>query len=196
MAMYDQGSRDLQDRYGARKLADAIYDKVGSPVITDEYRAFIEGCSFFFLATSSGENTDCSFKGGPEGFVRITAPDTLLFPDYDGNRMYKSLGNIVQNPNVGLLFIKFNAEESARYLRVRINGTAILHDTHPDMDSFPGAKRLIEVKTRHVYLNCGRYIPEMDMVSENRHIPEDGKAQPVPAWKELPDFKDALKGSS
>lgn len=195
MAMYGEGSRELQDRYKARAVADVINKATASPVFTEEYQEFIASCSFFFLATSGAENTDCSFKGGPEAFVKITGPDTLVFPDFDGNRMYKSLGNIVENPNVGMLFIKFDAEESARYLRVRINGKATVHDDHPEKASFPGAKRIVEVKTEHIYLNCGRYIPEMTMVAPSRHIPKEGEEQPVPAWKMKPGIKEALEGS-
>lgn len=44
---------------------------------------------------------DCSFKGGPSGFARVAAPDQLVFPDYDGNGMFKSLGNLTANPKSG-----------------------------------------------------------------------------------------------
>lgn len=195
MAMYGEGSRKLQDRYNARKVADVIAKATSSATFTDEYQAFIESCSFFFLATAGKDNTDCSFKGGPDSFVKITGPDTLVFPDYDGNRMFKSLGNISENPNVGLLFIKFDAEASARYLRVRVNGKATVHDDHPEKGSFPGAKRMVEVKTEHIYLNCGRYIPEMQLVETSRHIPKAGEEQPVPEWKNKPGLKEALEGS-
>lgn len=199
MEMFGEGSRTLQDRYGARKVADLI-DKATKVSNFDEdefgYRAFIEESMYFFLATSSGENTDCSFKGGPKGFVRITGPNTIVFPDYDGNRMYKSLGNIRENPNIGMLFIRFESEEGKRYLRVRVNGRAQVHDAHPLLDDFPGAKRLVEVTTHHIYLNCPRYIPAMQLVEDSAHLPEAGKDQPVPAWKNKPGIKEALEGSS
>jgi len=100
--MFGAGSRDLQDKFNGRAVADRIVENVESSVFTDEYRKFVEAAEFFFLATSSGEITDCSFKGGAPGFVQVIAPDRLIFPDYDGNRMYKSLGNIVDNPNIGM----------------------------------------------------------------------------------------------
>lgn len=198
MEMYSDGSRALQDRYNARGVADLIQKATAVTSFDDDqfgYRAFIEDASYFFLATSAGDNTDCSFKGGPKGFVKITGPNTLVFPDYDGNRMYKSLGNITENPSIGMLFLRFDNEEGNRYLRVRINGTAEVHDEHPLKAGFPGAKRIVEVQTKFIYLNCPRYIPEMTMVEESAHIPEEGKDQPVPGWKMKPGIKEALEGS-
>lgn len=194
MAMFHKGNRALQDRYGGRAVADKIVEMVESDAISDDFRAFIESLPFFFLATSAGETTDCSFKGGAPGFVRVTGPNTLIFPDYDGNRMYKSLGNIAENPNVGLLFIRFGAEEGqgALFLRVRVNGVATIHDAHPALADFPGAQRIVEVEVRHIYPNCPRYIPEMTERAPSRHVPKAGEAQPTPAWKEIPPIAELL----
>lgn len=198
MDMFGDGSRKLQDRYNARKVADIITKVTTVSNFDDDqfgYRDFIASATYFFLAASSGENTDCSFKGGPAGFVRITGSNQLVFPDYDGNRMYKSLGNIVDNPNIGMLFLRFDGEEGNRYLKVRINGVATVHDEHPLLADFPGAKRIIEVETRHIYLNCPRYVPKMTLVEDSAYIPKKGKEQPVPPWKQKPGIKEALEGS-
>jgi predicted pyridoxine 5'-phosphate oxidase superfamily flavin-nucleotide-binding protein len=194
MAMFHEGNRALQDKYGGRAVADKIIDLVEAPTVSDEFKEFIESLPFFFLATSAGENTDCSFKGGEPGFVRVVAPDRIIFPDYDGNRMYKSLGNITENPNVGLLFMKFGAEEGkgALYLRVRVSGKATVHDEHEALDSYPGAKRIVEVAVTHVFPNCPRYVPHMQMVEPSRHIPQNGTDQPTPAWKEIPPIAELL----
>ena len=194
MTMFHEGNRALQDRYGGRAVADRIVDLVESDTISDEFKDFIDSVPFFFLATSAGENVDCSFKGGTPGFVRVTAPDTLIFPDYDGNRMYKSLGNIAENPNAGLLFMKFGVEEGdgALYLRVRVSGKAQIHDQHEALATYPGAQRIVEVAVTHVFPNCPRYVPHMQMVSPSRHIPEAGQEQPTPAWKEIPPIAELL----
>ncbi|MEM7498357.1 MAG: pyridoxamine 5'-phosphate oxidase family protein [Pseudomonadota bacterium] len=194
MSMFHDGNRALQDRYKGRAVADKIVELVETSTFTDEFRAFVEAQPFFFLATATPDVTDCSFKGGPPGFVRVTGPSTLIFPDYDGNRMYKSLGNIAVNPNVGLLFIRFGVEEGegALFLRVRINGRATIHDEHEALASYPGAQRIVEVAVEHIYPNCPRYVPEMTMVAPSRHIPEAGRPQPVPAWKEIPPIEEIL----
>ena len=194
MAMFHEGNRALQDKYGGRAVADKIVDLVEAQTVSDEFKDFIESLPFFFLATSGGGNTDCSFKGGEPGFVRVVAPDKIIFPDYDGNRMYKSLGNITQNPDVGLLFMRFGAEEGqgALYLRVRVSGKATVHDEHEALASYPGAKRIVEVAVTHVFPNCPRYIPHMEMVEPSRHIPKADEDQPTPAWKEIPPIAELL----
>ncbi len=194
MAMFHDGNRALQDSYGGRAVADRIVEMVETPTFTDEFKEFVESVPFFFLATAAGDHTDCSFKGGEPGFVRVTAPDRLIFPDYDGNRMYKSLGNIVENPNVGLLFMKFGAEEGqgALYLRLRVSGKASVHDEHEALETYPGAQRIVEVAVTHVFPNCPRYIPQMETVAPSRHIPEAGKEQPTPEWKKIPPIAEIL----
>ncbi len=194
MPMFHEGNRQLQDRYGGRAVADRIVDMVETSEFTDEFRDFVEAVPFFFLATSAGDNTDCSFKGGAPGFVRVIAPSQLVFPDYDGNRMYKSLGNIVKNPNVGLLFMRFGAEEGQGelYLRLRVNGVASVHDDHPELATYPGAQRIVQVDVSHIFPNCPRYVPQMEQVAASRHIPEPGKQQPVPAWKKIPPIAELL----
>lgn len=194
MTMFHDGNRRLQEAYGGRAVADRIVEMVESSEISEEFRDFIQSCPFFFLASSANDVTDCSFKGGAPGFVRVTDPRHLIFPDYDGNRMYKSLGNIVENPNVGLLFMNFGAEEGqgALYLRVRINGRARVHDEHEALASYPGAQRIVEVEVAHVYPNCPRYVPEMRMVAPSRHLPEAGRDQPTPEWKKIPPIAELL----
>lgn len=194
MTMFNDGNRQLQDKYDGRAVADRIVDLVETSTFTDDFKEFVEASPFFFLATSGGDNTDCSFKGGDPGFVRVTAPDKLIFPDYDGNRMYKSLGNITVNPNVGLLFMRFGKEEGqgALYLRVRISGTASVHDEHPELANYPGAQRIVEVAVTHIFPNCPRYVPHMEMVDPSRHIPKADTEQPTPEWKKIPPIAELL----
>ncbi|MDB5378304.1 MAG: pyridoxamine 5-phosphate oxidase family protein, partial [Rubritepida sp.] len=61
---------------------------------------------FFFIATAHGEAVDCSFRGGAPGFVKVTGPSTLEWPEYDGNSMYRTAGNILRSPRTGLLFLR------------------------------------------------------------------------------------------
>src|SRR5450830_1018914 len=104
--MYHDGNRQLQDRFDTRCISDKLEEKLTRTAFTADDKAFIENAAYFFLATADAEGRpDCSFKGGMPGFVRLTGGSELVFPDYDGNCMFKSLGNLLVNPNVGLLFI-------------------------------------------------------------------------------------------
>ena len=114
----------------SRAAASPTVWKRSSPArkFTDDDKAFIEGAVYFFVATADAEGRpDCSFKGGMPGFVRVTGPSELAFPDYDGNGMFKSLGNLAVNPNVGLLFIALHDKPK----RLRINGSAVVRRDDP-----------------------------------------------------------------
>ena len=187
--MFHDGNRRLQDQFDSRRISDRLEEKLTRQAFTDNDRAFIEGSMFFFLATADAEGRpDCSFKGGAPGFVRVVGPDELAFPDYDGNGMFKSLGNVVVNPGVGLLFIDMG--EKPR--RLRVNGTASVSRDDPLMQRFAGAQLLVRVQVRAIFPNCPRYIHRMQMVEPSPYVPEAGRATPVPGWKRSETFKDYL----
>ncbi|MEY9170159.1 pyridoxamine 5'-phosphate oxidase family protein [Bradyrhizobium elkanii] len=102
---YHDGMRELQDRFDGRRVADGLEKHRLHFEFWEQDRKLIEETRFFFIATSYQDNVDCSMRSGDPGFVKITGPDTLEFPEYDGNNMYRTLGNIHRNPNVGLLFV-------------------------------------------------------------------------------------------
>jgi len=186
--LYHQGNRELQDEFASRKIADRLEEKLMRTAFSENDKAFIESSYFFFLATADAQgHPDSSFKGGAPGFVRVVGPSELAFPDYDGNGMFKSLGNIAVNPNIGLLFIDF---EKPR--RLRINGTAAVHRDDPLLAHAVGAQMIVRVAAQAIFPNCPRYIPTMKIVEESIYSPKAGRDFPEPAWKEFPDFKGAI----
>ncbi len=183
--MYHEGNRTLQDAFGSRALADRLEGKLRRDRFNDDDAAFIASMGFFFLATADAEGRpDCSFKGGPPGFVRVEAPDQLIFPDYDGNGMFKSLGNLAINPSVGLLFLAMGPAPK----RLRVNGIARVVADDPAMAAIPGAQLLIKVTPVDIFPNCPRYIPNMQLVEPSIYLPH-AEVQPVePAWKSFELF--------
>jgi predicted pyridoxine 5'-phosphate oxidase superfamily flavin-nucleotide-binding protein len=189
MSMYHEGSRALQDAFGSRALADRLEARLRRDRFNDDDKAFVESLGFFFLATADAQGRpDCSFKGGPPGFVRILAPDLLVWPDYDGNGMFKSLGNIRANPSVGLLFIAMG--EAPR--RLRVNGRAEVVDDDPRMAEVPGAQLLVKLTPSDIFPNCPRYVPDMRLVEPSAYIPETGIAPVEPKWKSFDMFADVV----
>jgi predicted pyridoxine 5'-phosphate oxidase superfamily flavin-nucleotide-binding protein len=185
--MFHDGNRRLQDQFDSRRIADRLVEKLTRVAFSDGDRAFIEGAMFFFLATSDDRGRpDCSFKGGTAGFVRIVGADELAFPDYDGNGMFKSLGNISVNPAVGMLFIDMG--EKPR--RLRVNGEARISSDDPLMKTFPGAQLLVRVKVRAIFPNCPRYITTPGTTEPSMYAPRPGHEPPEPTWKGFEDFKD------
>jgi predicted pyridoxine 5'-phosphate oxidase superfamily flavin-nucleotide-binding protein len=186
--MYHSGNRALQARFGSTALADRLVERVHRTAFTEADKAFIESRAFFFLASADAEGKpDCSFKGGAPGLVQVTGPSELVWPDYDGNGMFKSLGNIAVNPQIGLLFIAL--EERPR--RLRVNGRATLSFDDPEMQRFAGAQALIRVQAEHIFPNCPRYIPDLSTGALSPYAPGDGPPL-EPGWKASEDFRDVV----
>jgi hypothetical protein len=186
--MYHGGSRELQDRFATRALADRLVEKLARAEFTAEDRGFVESRPMFFLATADAEGRpDCSYKGGLPGFVRVVEPGTLAFPSYDGNGMFKSLGNILVNPAVGLLFIDFESPK-----RLRVNGRASVSADDPLRTQFAGAQLVVRVKAQAIFPNCPRYIHRMKPLETSEYAPREGHTPPVPGWKQRPEFREVL----
>jgi predicted pyridoxine 5'-phosphate oxidase superfamily flavin-nucleotide-binding protein len=187
--MYHRGNRELQAEFGSQPLADRLVERLWRNRFKDEDKAFIERLSYFFLATADPEGRpDCSFKGGAAGFARVVAPDLLSFPDYDGNGMFKSLGNIQSNPQVGLLFIELGGKPQ----RLRVNGRASIVRDKSRLQQFTGAQLIIDVVPEHIFPNCPRYIPDLANGAPSDYIPVEGQAPKEPGWKSFDAFKDVV----
>jgi predicted pyridoxine 5'-phosphate oxidase superfamily flavin-nucleotide-binding protein len=187
--MYHEGNRQLQDRFSSRRISDRLEQKLTRTAFTADDKTYIESAEYFFIATADAEGRpDCSFKGGPPGFVRVTGEAELAFPDYDGNGMFKSLGNLLVNPNVGLLFIAMHGKPK----RLRVNGTASVRDDDPLLTQTVGAQLIVRVRARAIFPNCPRYIPNMQLVSPSDYVPKRGCEPVEPAWKSFEDFKDVV----
>jgi uncharacterized protein len=185
--MYHDGNRLLQDRFDSRRLSDRLEEKLTRREFTPDDKTFIESLPYFFLATADADGRpDCSYKGGMPGFVRVSGPSELAFPDYDGNGMFKSLGNILVNPNVGMLFIAMHG----KLQRLRVNGKATVSDHDPLLAETVGAQLIVRVGAQAIFPNCPRYIPTMQLVEPSIYAPRPGCEAPEPAWKSFADFKD------
>lgn len=200
-SMFHDGQRELQDKYGGRAVADRLEERRKRTAFSDTDRQFIESAGFFFLATAFEDSVDCSFKGGLPGFVKIAGPSRLYWPDYDGNRMYRSLGNILRHPAVGMLFLSFERTNEpippSETRRLRVNGDAEILDEGPEFERLraitPGAQRFIFVNVKEIFTNCNRYLPDMELREPSMFIPKEGYDPPTPEWKTRDYIKDVLK---
>lgn len=187
--LFHDGNRTLQDEFDSRRLADRLEEKLARKVFTDDDRRFIESVIYFFLATADADgHPDCSYKGGAPGFVRVTGPSELAFPDYDGNGMFKSLGNIEVNRNVGLLFIAMHGKPQ----RLRVNGTARVLRDDPLLREIPGAQLIVRVTADAIFPNCPRYIPALALTEPSTYTPRAGEPPVEPAWKSFEIFSDVV----
>lgn len=189
--MYHEGSRTLQEHFDSTRIADRLEKVTVHTELFDGDVDFIENASMFFLATADPDGwPDCSYKGGLPGFVKVLDRSTIAFPHYDGNGMFRSLGNLVVNPKVGMLFIDF-----AHPNRMRINGVAAVVEDGDLVDRFEGAQAAVRVDIERIFPNCPRYIHRMELVEHSTYAPRPGHEPPEPEWKQMPVFRDALPGT-
>ena len=186
--LFGQQHRELQDAFGTRKLADRIEEIACVTEFDDETKAFIEAQDMFFLASvdHNGRPT-VSYKGGDVGLVKVIDSRTLVFPNYDGNGMYMSMGNLAQNSEVGLLFISFEKPH-----RIRVQGTATVSREDPLLEQFPGADMLVRVKLSEMWQNCPRYIHRYQKLETSRYVPQAECETPLAGWKQTDIVQDVL----
>ena len=187
-ALYEDSHRQLQTQFDTQRLADRIEQRLFRTALTDDDKAFVERLDLFFLATvnSKGEPS-CSYKGGELGFVRVLDPTTLVFPNFDGNGMYLSMGNVAANGNVGMLFIDLCSPK-----RLRVNGTARIEPATFVKPAYPEAQFVVVVTVREVFPNCPRYIHKFALVERSQFVPHASCETPVPAWKQMDWARDVL----
>ena len=185
---YHEGNRGLQDRFDTRRLADRIEERLVVDRIGEADKGFIESLDMFFLATADeAGQPSCSYKGGERGFVRVVDPITIAFPNYDGNGMFLSMGNVVRNARVGMLFIDFE-----RQRRLRLSGEARISADDPLLAEYPEAQFIVRVAVTHVFPNCPRYIHRYALVERSSFVPKSGCDTPVPNWKKSEWASDVL----
>lgn len=186
---YHQGNRQLQSLNDSVRIADQLYRTRRREAFNEADAEIINYAGSFFLATATLDGwPDCSIKSGVPGFVRVINSTTLQFPDYDGNGMYRSLGNIKINPNVGLLFVQFEGAQ----LKLRVNGRAFITYDPDILQNYVGAKSVVIVEVRDIFPNCPRYTPMFSSFIESEFSPRANYHVPEPFWKSKPDLRPYL----
>jgi uncharacterized protein len=184
---FHDGNRYFQDRFDTRRIADRIASRARDH-IDEPARTFIEGAEMFFLATCDHRGLPtCSYKGGDPGFVRVLDDHWLAFPNYDGNGKYQSMGNVLKNPQIGMLFVDF---EGLR--RLRLQGIATICEDDALLAGYPGAQFIVRVQVTEVYGNCPRYIHKYQRIERSKYVPKEGCEPPIPEWKLRDDIRPIL----
>ena len=166
------GEHLLQERFGSIDRADSFYRRQVLTALNDDMVAFVRRQEMMFVATASAVgHCDCTFRGGPPGFVAVLGPTQLAWPEYRGNGVMASLGNIVENPHVGLIFVDFFRD----VIGLHVNGAATivpdaaLRRSHPELppETVPGrrAERWVTVHVDEAYIHCAKHIPRLRRVT-------------------------------
>lgn len=166
-----EGERELQKRYGTEKRANSFYDRQMIDYLNPRMQEYIREQELLFIATSDAKGEcDSSFRAGSPGFVRILNEKQLAYPEYRGNGVLASLGNISENPHIGLMFLDFFKAT----IGLHINGKARIvenreflesddasQEIRDDIATEDGKKpeRWVLVEVEEAYIHCSKHIP-------------------------------------
>jgi predicted pyridoxine 5'-phosphate oxidase superfamily flavin-nucleotide-binding protein len=182
------GEHVLQEQYGTRSRAEAFYRRQVLGYINSQMRTFIARQEMFFLSTADGQGEcDVSFRAGEAGFVHTLNAKNLVYPEYRGNGVLASLGNIAENPHAGLLFLDFIRDK----IGLHVNGAArILSNEEllafeelslcPEVSAALRAdiaevngrrpERWVLVTVEEAYVHCSKHVPRLEKAEEEvRH---------------------------
>ncbi|BBJ42448.1 hypothetical protein SSPO_051660 [Streptomyces antimycoticus] len=169
------GEHLLQRRLDTVDRADRFYDDQVLDHLNARMREFIDRQEMFFLATSDGHGEcDNTFRAGPPGFLRVLDARTLTYPEYRGNGVLASLGNIQENPHVGILMVDFFRDRIGLHVngRARVVEDAEMREAHPGLpvDPVPGRRAVVwvEVTLEEAYIHCAKHIPHLQKVPAQR----------------------------
>ncbi|MEU9794812.1 pyridoxamine 5'-phosphate oxidase family protein [Streptomyces sparsogenes] len=177
------GEHALQRRLGTVHRAERFYDEQVLDRLNDRMREFVGRQEMFFLATSDRHGEcDSTFRAGPPGFLRVFDDKTLAYPEYRGNGVLASLGNIEENPHLGILLIDFMRDRIGLHIngRARVVADAEMRAAHPDLpvDPVPGRRAVVwvEVTVEEAYIHCAKHIPHLQKVPNQRRqsVPAGG----------------------
>ncbi len=189
MEFYTDSQRHIQQQFDSKPLADRLGETIVTEEVNELHQGFIESRDFFFLSTVNGRGEPTvSYKGGAPGLVTVLDPKTIIFPSYDGNGMFLSMGNIAETANIGLLFIDFETPN-----RIRMQATAQVVDNDPELERYPGAQLLVRARVDSVFFNCARLIHKHHRTEASPYVPDTDGSTPYPSWKRIDFLQDALR---
>jgi len=170
------GEHIVQECTGTASRAEAFYADQLTDQLTDEMQKFISRMQMAFISTADASgDCDCSFRAGPPGFVRVLSDRTVAYPEYRGNGVKASLGNILENPHIGMFFIDFTED----LIGLHVNGWARILDTGAMLKIDPGLpepdapgrrpEHWVLTKVVEAYIHCSKHIPKLVPESRVRH---------------------------
>lgn len=187
--LYGDAHRSLQMAFDTRGLADRLEGMIVKSEFDETTKVFIESRDMFFLTTIDHHGRPTvSYKGGAPGFIRLLDPSTLVFPSYDGNGMYLSMGNLSSNPEIGILFVDFE-----RPFRLRVQGRAELVRSGPEVQLFKEAEMAVKVSVTETWINCTRYVHRYKKLETSRYAPSVEPVTPFCEWKRIDSMQDVVR---
>jgi uncharacterized protein len=178
-----QGERELQKKHNTSNSAHSFYNSQVLDFLNPEMQKFIEDQEMVFLSTSDSKGEcDASFRAGPKGFIKVLDNKILIFPEFKGNGVMASLGNISENPQIGLMFIDFFQSS----IGLHVNGKAEiitekeasklvnpLDKAEAEKNGQHKTKLWIKIEVEEAYIHCSKHIPRLQKQDKTIHWGSD-----------------------
>ena len=174
-----QGELELQKKYNTSNSANSFYNSQMFDLLNPEMQKFIEDQEMVFLSTADSKGEcDASFRAGPKSFIKVLDNKTLAFPEFKGNGVMASLGNISENPQIGLMFIDFckssiglHVNGKAKIITEKEAGQLVnpLDKAEAGKDGQHKTKLWIEVKVEEAFIHCSKHIPRLQKKDKTIH---------------------------
>lgn len=194
-----KGERELQDAWGTQSRAQRFYDRQVRSDLSEKMQAMIRSQEMVFIATAdSAGNCDCSPRFGAPGFVEIINPGRLAYPEFRGNGVFASMGNISENPHIGLVFVDFfettvglhvngraqicSPEEAPSDLSTRI---------YTDRNDKSLLERWLLIDIDEAYIHCSKHVPRLEKLEKRIQWGTDDPTKKSDAF-----FLDEQSGTS
>lgn len=177
------GEKELQKKFKTEVSAETFYKYQMINYLTSEMIEFIGHQEMLFISTADKlGNCDCSFRYGKKGFIKVVNENYVIYPEYKGNGVNASLGNIVENSHIGMLLIDFYEKG----VGLHINGEATICETDQLECLFKGstllgalnedhyAQRWVVVEVEEAFIHCSKHIPFLEKVEKKNEWGADG----------------------
>jgi len=176
-----KGEHRIQNKLATTKKAKAFYGKQMLDHLNPTMCEFLTNQEIVFIATSDANGEcDCSFRNGPPGWVRVINEKTLAFPEYRGNGVFASMGNIMENPHIGMVFIDFfdstvglHVNGKVRiFMDQKILGSGLFPDELKKNVPKKGglkAECWVIVEVEEAYIHCSKHIPHLKKMDKEIH---------------------------
>jgi len=178
----------LQNQFGMKSKANSFYSNQMLSYLNPSMQEFITSQPMVFIATSDSQGEcDCSFRTGSPGFVKVLNKQSLVYPEYRGNGVMASLGNIQENPHIGMIFIDFFKST----VGLHVNGKAKIIENTELLENEELSKMLrqdtqkrgprkpecwVYIEVEEAYIHCSKHIPLLKKMNKEIHWGTDSES--------------------
>ena len=173
-----KGEQEIQSQQGSSNRANKFYHKQMKTYLTESMTELINKQEMVFISTSDAEgNCDCSPRFGKAGFISILNKHTLAYPEYKGNGVFASLGNMLENPKIGMVFLDFFNTT----VGLHVNGSVKSYKPDDLPTEFSNKvkavaentklkiERWVIIKVDEAYIHCSKHVPKLSKEEKKIH---------------------------